>query len=67
MLVMSTLSLLKIMIREEIQRNLRLSAGFYPGGLSGTASSGTEITPPGLGDEKKKEGKKKENVEEEEE
>jgi len=55
------------MIREEIQRNLRLSAGFYPGGLSGTASSGTEITPPGLGDEKKKEGKKKENVEEEEE
>jgi hypothetical protein len=51
-------------IREEVERMIRRSAGF--GGVLGISSkniSNTEILPPGLGDEEKEEENGKEQQE----
>jgi len=57
--VTSTLALLRQLIREEllsdeVQRNMRWSAGFCGGGAGGSStnsSKGLDAPPPGLGDE----------------
>ena len=45
-----TLELLRIIIKEEVERNLRWSSGFF-GGVGSRSRKGTEIPPPGLGTE----------------
>lgn len=42
---------LRKIVQEEVQRNLRLSAGFFGGGLSNQPSDGSELPPPGLGED----------------
>ena len=44
-----TLSELKKIIREEVERNMRWSAGFFMGGNIGKGRKGTIVPPPGLG------------------
>lgn len=42
---------LKVFIREEVERNLRWSAGFFGGGNISKGRKGTIVPPPGLGSE----------------
>lgn len=47
-----TLNHLRLIIREEVDRLVRRSAGFGgQAGIGGTPNNGTQLGPPGLGDE----------------
>jgi hypothetical protein len=65
------INLLKDFIKEEVERNLRWSAGFYGGGNIGKGRKGSIVPPPGLGSEKEqtdeKNGKKEQQDDEERE
>lgn len=55
-----TLQLLRYLIREEVEKNLRWSAGYFSIGGAGRPRKGTEFPPQGLGDEEENEEKEKE-------
>jgi hypothetical protein len=65
-----TLKELRKMIREEVERNMRWSAGFFGGGIDGAGHKGDPLLPtgtnplPGLGSEDEEETYGKEEQEE---
>lgn len=59
--------LLKLLVREEVERNLRWSAGYFSIGGAGHPRKGMEFPPQGLGDEEGIEEKEKEHGKEQEE
>ena len=61
-----TLKELRAIIREEVERNMRWSAGFFSIGGAGHPRKGTEFPPQGLGDEEPQGEQEKEHEEEEE-
>lgn len=57
-----TIDNLRRIIKEEIERNLRWSAGMF-GGVGGRSRKGSMLPPPGLGNEKEIEKDVKEKEE----
>jgi hypothetical protein len=55
MVLRMRLGLLRKLISEEVERNMRWSAGMFSGGLSGKGSGAVVAPPPGLGDDEKEE------------
>jgi hypothetical protein len=45
------LKVLKQFIKEEVERNMRWTAGIFGGGNIGKSRKGTVVPPPGLGED----------------
>jgi hypothetical protein len=56
------LKVLKQFIQEEVERNMRWTAGIFGGGNIGKSRKGTVVPPPGLGEETEEQNGKKEQT-----